>query len=181
MSVVKPNRCTIFEFTEYQSTCFGRSFRPSSGVLDSTNSIGYMSYWLVDCLLAGTRRKCSSISCPLASSQLTSMTYTMLCVLSRTPDDGREDSPKHVEWCSVNSKIVRLVGFIIETYHDARYHEGRTGQYKVTIFRVTSCTFVDTWQCLKELPASILSMKYRTYTVNGATSLWLFSVPTGKF
>jgi len=42
-------------FTEYHSTCFGRSFRPSSGVQDCTYSIKYMSYRLADCLLAGTR------------------------------------------------------------------------------------------------------------------------------
>jgi len=62
ISVVKPTRCTIFEFIEYHSTCFGRSFRPSSGVQDCTHSIRYMSYSL------------------LASSHLTCMTYTWCCV-----------------------------------------------------------------------------------------------------
>jgi len=47
-----------------------------SGVQDCTYSIRYMSYRLVDCLLAG--------------SQLTCMTYLMLYVQSWTPDDGRE-------------------------------------------------------------------------------------------
>ena len=55
ISTVKPTRCTIFKFTEYHSTCFGWSFRPSSGVQDCTHSIRYMSYRLVDCMLAGTR------------------------------------------------------------------------------------------------------------------------------
>jgi len=82
ISVVKPTRCTIFEFIKYRSTCFGRSFRPSSGVQDCTYSIRYMSYRLVDCLLAGTRWNEIFISCPLASSQLTSMTYTSCCVYS---------------------------------------------------------------------------------------------------
>ena len=41
-----------------------------------------MSYRLVDCLLAGTRWNESSISCPLASSQLTCMTYTWCCLYS---------------------------------------------------------------------------------------------------
>jgi hypothetical protein len=45
ISTVKPTRCTIFEFIEYHSTCYGRSFRPSSGVQDCTQSIMYMSYW----------------------------------------------------------------------------------------------------------------------------------------
>ena len=53
ISIVKPTRCTIFEFIEYHSTCFGRSFRPSSGVQDWTYSVRYMSYRLVDCLPAG--------------------------------------------------------------------------------------------------------------------------------
>jgi len=34
----------FFEFIEYHSTCFGRSFHPSSGVQDCTYSIKYMSY-----------------------------------------------------------------------------------------------------------------------------------------
>jgi len=126
ISIVKPNRCTIFEFIEYHSTCFGLSFRPSSGVQDCTHSIKYeyMSYRLVDCLLAGTRWNCSSVSFPLASSQLYDIySYLMLCVLSWTPDDGRKDLPKYVEWYSIYSKIVHLVGFTIEIYHDARCHE----------------------------------------------------------
>jgi hypothetical protein len=79
ISIVKPTRCTVFEFIEYHSTCFGRSFRPSSGVQDCAHSIRHMSYRLDVCLLAG--RRCF-ISCPLASSQLTSMTYNWCCVHS---------------------------------------------------------------------------------------------------
>jgi hypothetical protein len=105
ISIVKPTRCTIFEFIKYHSTCFGRSFRPSSGVQDCTHSIRYMSYRLVDCLLAGTRWN------------------LMLYVQSLTPDDGRKDRPKHVKWYSINSKIVHLFGCTIEIYHDAWSHE----------------------------------------------------------
>jgi len=47
----------------------------------------------------------------------------MLCVQFWTPDDERKDRPKQVEWYSINSKIVDLVGFTIEIYHDARSHE----------------------------------------------------------
>ena len=43
ISIVKPTRRTIFEFIEYHSTCFGRSFSPSSGVQDCKYSIRYMS------------------------------------------------------------------------------------------------------------------------------------------
>jgi len=71
ISIVKSTRCTIFEFIEYHSTCFGGSFRPSSGVQACTYSIRYVLYRLVDC---------SSILCPLASSQLTCMTHTWCCM-----------------------------------------------------------------------------------------------------
>jgi len=40
--------------------------------------------------------------------------YLMLCVQSWTPYYGRKDRPKHVEWYSINSKIVHLVGFTTE-------------------------------------------------------------------
>jgi len=41
-----------------------------------------------------------------ASKQSTNLydIYLMLCVQSGTPDDGRRDCPKHVEWYSLNSK-----------------------------------------------------------------------------
>ena len=42
--------------------------------------------------------------------------YLVLCVESWTPDDGRKDRPKHVEWYSVKSKIVHLIGFTIEIF-----------------------------------------------------------------
>jgi hypothetical protein len=45
---VKPTGSSIFEFIEYHSTCFRRSFRPSSGVQDCTHRIRYMSYRLDD-------------------------------------------------------------------------------------------------------------------------------------
>ena len=98
----------FFEFIEHRSTCFGRSFRPSSGVQDCTHSTRYMSYMLVDCLLAGTRW---NFSWPLACSQYD--IYLTLYVQSWTPDDGRKDRPKHVQWYSINSKIVHPVGFTI--------------------------------------------------------------------
>jgi len=47
----------------------------------------------------------------------------MLRVQSWTPDDGRKDRPKHVEWYSVYSKIVHLVGITVEIYHNALSHE----------------------------------------------------------
>jgi hypothetical protein len=43
----------------------------------------------------------------------------------KTPDDGQRNGPKHVEFYSKNKyeKLVRLVGFIIRIYHDARSRE----------------------------------------------------------
>jgi len=51
-----------------------------------------------------------------ASKQSTNLydIYLMLYVQPWAPDDGRKDRPKHVEWYSLNSKIVHLVGFTIE-------------------------------------------------------------------
>ena len=42
-----------------------------------------------------------------------------------TPDDGQRKFPEHVEFYSKNKfeKLVRLVGFIIRIYHDARSPE----------------------------------------------------------
>jgi len=38
VSIVKPTRCTIFEFIECHFTCFGPSFRPSSGVRETVHT-----------------------------------------------------------------------------------------------------------------------------------------------
>jgi hypothetical protein len=42
--------------------------------------------------------------------------YLILYVQSWTPDDERKDRPKHVEWYSINSKNVHIVGFTIEIF-----------------------------------------------------------------
>jgi len=89
---------------------FWTVFRPSSGVQDYTHSIRYMSYRLVDCLLAGMRL--NSFHLVPASKQSTDLydIYLMLFVQPWTPDDGWKDCPKHVERYSVNPKIAHLVG-----------------------------------------------------------------------
>jgi hypothetical protein len=73
-----------------------------------------------------------------ASKQSTNLydIYLMLCVQSWTPDDGRKDRRKHVEWYSINSKIVHLVDLTIEIYHDTRSHECQI--------------YLGGWQTLKE-------------------------------
>jgi len=47
---------------------------------------------------------------------------------SWTPDDGQKDGTKHVEWHSINSKIVHLFGFTIEwNYHSSRCNNPKNG------------------------------------------------------
>jgi hypothetical protein len=59
----------------------------------------------------------------------------LLCVQWKTPDDGRRDNPKHVDFHPKNKfeKSVHLVGFIIRIYHDAWSHERQIQPY------ITSC------------------------------------------
>jgi hypothetical protein len=102
ISIEKPSRCTICDFIEYHSTCFGRSFRPSSGVQDYTYSNTYMSYKFVDCMLAGTRWNLVP-----SSKQSTNLydIHLMLYVQSWTPDDERKDRPKHEEWFDIRKSV----------------------------------------------------------------------------
>jgi hypothetical protein len=60
ISIVKPTRAQFFEFIDYHSTCFGWSFRASSGVQDCTYSIRYTLCRFVDCLLASSQRTCKT-------------------------------------------------------------------------------------------------------------------------
>jgi len=57
--------------------------------------------------------------------------YLMLCVQTWTPDDGRKDRPKHIEWYSINSKIVHIVGFTVELYHYVRSHERQNYKFRM--------------------------------------------------
>ena len=49
----------------------------------------------------------------------------------KTPDDGQRNSPKHVEFYSKNDfeKLVHLVGFIVQNYHDARSPERQNDRF----------------------------------------------------
>jgi len=70
----------IYFILEWQSTYFGRSFRPSSGFQDCTYS-----------------NQTDTAVCSLASSQqYLSDTCLLLCVQLWTVDDGRKDRPKHI-------------------------------------------------------------------------------------
>ena len=84
----------IYVILEWHSTCFGLSFRPSSGVKDCTYSNRYMSNRY--CCLLASKQTAVSV-CLLASrKQYLFDIYLLLYVQSLTPDDGRKDSPKHV-------------------------------------------------------------------------------------
>jgi len=90
--IVKPARCIIFRVYWISLYMFRRSFRPSSGVQDCTYSIRYMSHRFLDRMLACSQGTCGT------------WVNLMLYVQSWTPDDGRKDRPKPVEWYSINSK-----------------------------------------------------------------------------
>jgi len=53
------------------------------------------------------------------------MSYSLLCVQWKTPDDGQRNCPKHVAFHSKNrfEKLMHRVDFIIRIIHDARSHE----------------------------------------------------------
>ena len=53
------------------------------------------------------------------------MTFTIVLCTVKTPDDGQGNCPKHVYFYFKNKfeKLVHLVGFIIEIFHDAQSHE----------------------------------------------------------
>jgi len=74
--ITKPTRCTNFSnlFLEWNSTCFGQSLCPSSGVQHCTHGNGICHTGYADCLLAGSGWN-NLIT--LASSQQNSMTYTI--------------------------------------------------------------------------------------------------------
>jgi len=85
----------MFFILEWHSTCFGRSFRPSSGVQDCTYSNWHLS-----------NRYC----CLLANRQQYLFDKRLLpYVESWTPDDGRKDRPKHVE-CHSKIKYIWYIG-----------------------------------------------------------------------
>jgi len=88
---------------EWHYTCFDRSFRPSSGIQDCTNSNRHLP-----------NRYC----CLLASKQTAVFDICLLLyVQSWTSDDGRKDRLKHVDYHSKINKLdtlVHLVGFTIE-------------------------------------------------------------------
>jgi hypothetical protein len=82
--VNKTNTHTEFQFYwYYDSTCIGQPSCPSSGVLSHKSALVHFMQF-VDCL-PGSKRSTNCIKCTNADVWL------------RTPDDGQEGSPKHLE------------------------------------------------------------------------------------
>ena len=112
--IIKPTRCTNFWilFLEWNSMCFGQFLHPSWGVFHCTHSngichIGFLAACKQD-------QDVPSWSCLQAVSKPV-WNIPLLCVQWKTPDDGRRNCPKHVEFHSKNKFeiLVHIVGFII--------------------------------------------------------------------
>ena len=91
-----------------------------------THCSGVCHTGCADSLRTGSERNCTTVLILFASCQQTCMTYTTaVCVHWKTPDDGQNNCPKHVEFYSKNKfeKLVHLVGFTKRIYHDARSPE----------------------------------------------------------
>jgi len=92
----------------------------------------YMSYRFADSLRAGSGR--SFWSCSQAVWHI-----PLLCLQWKTPDDGKRNCPKHVEFYSKNKfeKLGHLFGFIIRIYRHALSPE-RQIKNQVNYFTVCS-------------------------------------------
>ena len=79
-----------------------------------------------------------------ASKQSTNLydIYLMLCVQSWTPDDGRKDRPKHVEWYSINSKNCASSWF----YHRKLIYSYLYQTIRCHISVISTNTAVRTWK-----------------------------------
>ena len=115
VGVLKIYRTLARSQNERHSTCFGRSFRPSLGVQDCTYS-----------------NQTDTAVCLLASrEQYLFDKCLLLYVQSWTPNNGRKDSPKHVE---CHSKI-KLIWYIAA--RDWFYYRNKAAalQARVAIYR----------------------------------------------
>ena len=101
------HQCLKFILLEWHTTCFRRSFRPSSGVQDCT-----------DCCQTDTA------VCLLASRQQYLFDKCLLLyVQSLTPDDGRKDCLKHVECHSkIKINLIRWCMWLVLLYEYITMH-----------------------------------------------------------
>ena len=114
LRTIKTTRCTNFSnlFLEWNSTCFRQFLCPSSGVFHCTHSNGICHTGLLTACEQdqdGTSSSCSqAVRKPVRHIPL-------LCVQWKTPDDGRRNCLKHIEFYPKNKfeKLVHLVAFIV--------------------------------------------------------------------
>jgi len=101
--IIKLTTCNNFSnlFLEWNSTCFGQFFCPSSGVFHCTHSNGICHTGLLTACEQAVNKPVWHIP--------------LLCVQWKTPDDGQRNCPKHVEFHSKNKfeKLLHLVGSIL--------------------------------------------------------------------
>ena len=71
--------------------------------------------------------------------------YLMLCVQSWTPDDGRKDRPKHVEWYSINSINCTSSCFY---YRNMPYHSIIVHSAKILHTIIWLMSIVKAWQLI---------------------------------
>jgi hypothetical protein len=116
----RSNFCNLF--LDWNSTCFGQFLFSSSGVFHCTHSNGICHTGLLTAYKQ--LQDVPSWFCMQAVSK-TAWRIALLYVQWKTPDDGKRNCPKHVEFQCKNKfeKLLRLVGFIIRIYHDGRSHE----------------------------------------------------------
>jgi hypothetical protein len=115
--IIKQTRCTNFSnlFLEWNSTCFGQSLCPSSGVFHCTHGSSICHRVLLTaCEQDQDGTAVPSWSCSQAVRKIV-WHIPLLHIQWKTPDDGQRNCPKHVEFYSKNKfeRLVHLVGFII--------------------------------------------------------------------
>jgi hypothetical protein len=95
--VNKTDRCTKFQFYwYYDSTCFGQSFYPSSGLLRRTSAlVQFMQFG--DRVLPGAGWNFQFHPEPGSTRSPNCINFTNADVRLRNPDDGQKDCAKHVE------------------------------------------------------------------------------------
>jgi hypothetical protein len=119
--VNKTNSCIEFQFHwYYDSTCFGQSLCPSSGVLNRTSA-------LVQFMQFGDRALPGAGSASVSTLLPNCINCTNADVRLRTPDDGHKDCPKHVESYKIETQCICWF------YSQGIYHDERSYSLKISL------------------------------------------------
>jgi hypothetical protein len=119
--IIKPTSCTNFSnlFWKWNSTCFGQFFCPSSGVIHCTHSNGICHTDSFRAAAGSGRNAVPFWSCCCSKAVCKPVWHIpLLSVQWITPDDGKRNCPKHVEFHFQNKfeKLVHLASFIIRKF-----------------------------------------------------------------